>query len=82
MERVAESVNRGGHDVPYEIVRRRYYAGLQNFVTLYQPLADAWPVYDNSEAGLPALVAWGSAAEGGQVLNANVWGRIEGSYRA
>jgi len=26
----------GGHDVPDEVVRRRFYAGLKNFKTFYR----------------------------------------------
>lgn len=49
VQRVAERVRDGGHDVPEEVIRRRYFAGLRNFWTLYQPLVDAWAVFDNSE---------------------------------
>ena len=55
INRVQERVRSGGHDVPEKIIRRRYEAGLKNFWALYQPLADAWSVYDNSvsEASIP-----------------------------
>ncbi len=35
--------------IPENVIRRRYKAGWDNFVTLYRPLLDAWQVYDNSE---------------------------------
>ena len=41
------------------VIRRRYYAGVKNFLELFMLLADQWRVYDNS--GLtPRLVAIGS----------------------
>jgi predicted ABC-type ATPase len=46
--RVAERVNRGGHHVPDEVVRRRYDRGLYNLFERYIPLADEWAIYDNS----------------------------------
>lgn len=55
VQRVAERVRDGGHDVPEEVIRRRYFAGLRNFWTLYQPLADAWAVYDNSEGACKTI---------------------------
>ena len=56
LDRVADRVRAGGHDVPTETVRRRYRAGLRNFFSLYEPLASAWKLYDSS--GLkPALIA-------------------------
>jgi predicted ABC-type ATPase len=50
VERVRERVRLGGHHVAEDVIRRRYAAGLKNFWQLYQPLADAWSVYDNSES--------------------------------
>jgi predicted ABC-type ATPase len=36
-------------------VRRRFKAGLENFRRVYQPLVDAWLLYDNS-GPQPALL--------------------------
>jgi predicted ABC-type ATPase len=41
LERVADRVRMGGHDVPSETVRRRYRSGLLNFFSLDIPLASA-----------------------------------------
>jgi predicted ABC-type ATPase len=38
--RVAERVRCGGHHVPEETIRRRYDAGLRNFLYLYRPIVD------------------------------------------
>ena len=40
LRRVRQRVRRGGHDVPEMDVRRRFLPSLQNFFTLYLPLAD------------------------------------------
>lgn len=48
MKRVARRVREGGHGIPPETIRRRYYAGLANFLRLYLPLADEAEIYDNS----------------------------------
>lgn len=48
IERVAVRVAQGGHDVPAEIVRRRYQQGWQNFQNIYRELVDSWQLYDNS----------------------------------
>ena len=58
--RVAERTRAGGHAVPDEVVRRRYAAGMRNFLRLYQPLAASWYVYDNSGDAEVSLVAEGS----------------------
>jgi predicted ABC-type ATPase len=48
LSRVAERVRQGGHDVPDEVVRRRFLAGLENFDKIYKPLVDEWLHYDNA----------------------------------
>lgn len=50
VRRVRARVHAGGHKVPEQVIRRRHAAGLKNFWNFYQPLADAWAVYDNSES--------------------------------
>jgi predicted ABC-type ATPase len=41
-------VKQGGHNVPEQIIRRRYENGWRNFKRLYKQLADAWILFDNS----------------------------------
>jgi predicted ABC-type ATPase len=59
IERVKERVRLGGHDVPAETIRRRYYRGVRNCLGLYQELANTWVVYDNSFIGNPIFIAEG-----------------------
>lgn len=56
--RVAARVSQGGHNIPEDVIRRRFKAGLLNFDTLYKQQVDAWIQYDNSESK-PRIVAWG-----------------------
>ncbi|HCZ16583.1 MAG TPA: AAA family ATPase [Accumulibacter sp.] len=58
IERVAERVRQGGHDVPGDVVRRRFAAGLRNFERVYRDAADAWAHYDNG-GDEPELANWG-----------------------
>jgi predicted ABC-type ATPase len=46
--RVALRVRHGGHDVAPEIVRRRFGAGMRNFLDVYRRRADFWQWFDNS----------------------------------
>ena len=48
VQRVAQRVLEGGHDVPQSVIRRRLSAGWRNFKQVYQGLADEWALYDNS----------------------------------
>lgn len=56
--RVALRVSQGGHDIPENVIRRRFDAGLRNFETVYKPEVDTWALYDNA-GDEPVLLAWG-----------------------
>ena len=53
IERVAMRVKQGGHNVPEEVIRRRFAHGIANFER-YKRLVDSWQLYDNS--GIPAVL--------------------------
>ena len=52
--RVAARVVQGGHDIPENVIRRRFEVGWRNFNELYKPLVDQWTLYNNS--GIRPLV--------------------------
>ena len=58
LARVAVRVAQGGHDVPQEVIRRRFKQGARNFEGIYSRLVDSWQLYDNS-AEHPRLVEEG-----------------------
>jgi len=57
--RVKERVRQGGHDVPEEVIRRRYETGWSNFNCLYKWLVDHWFLYDNA-GRVPVLLEKGT----------------------
>lgn len=57
IRRVKLRVALGGHDVPAEVVRRRFGRSLSNFFNLYAPVADEWTLFDNSMSPLARTVA-------------------------
>ena len=77
VQRVAERVRRGGHHIPEDVIRRRYKAGLQNFFTIYQPIADRWRMFDNSEFGNPVVIARGVT----QVRSRLLWEQLQEENR-
>jgi predicted ABC-type ATPase len=46
--RVALRVRQGGHDVAEEVIRRRFAAGMRNFLEIYRDRVDDWQWFDNS----------------------------------
>jgi predicted ABC-type ATPase len=59
--RVAERVKQGGHNIPQELIRRRYEAGIRNFTVHYRNAVDAWVYYDSS-GDQPMMIGWGERA--------------------
>lgn len=58
IERVKSRVVAGGHDIPIDTIRRRYYSGVSNLSKLYFPICDYWMIIDNS------ISQFGIVAEG------------------
>ena len=55
-ERVAQRVAEGGHNIPDEIIERRYYNGIANLFAIYIDMVDICYIFDNSE-GESVLIA-------------------------
>lgn len=54
--RVAHRVNEGGHNIPIEVIKRRYSRGLKNLFSLYFDKVDYLLIFDNSDPQ-PELIA-------------------------
>lgn len=48
VERVRVRVAQGGHNVPPDVIRRRFFSGRRNFDNIYRKLVDVWVLYDNA----------------------------------
>ena len=54
--RVAQRVAEGGHNIPEDVIRRRFARGIANLTRLYLPICDSALVYNNSH-GKPQIIA-------------------------
>lgn len=66
IKRVEQRVRFGGHNVPDEVVYRRYWAGIRNLFRMYIPVSDYWIVIDNSTDPFEVI------AEGNKTIVASV----------
>jgi predicted ABC-type ATPase len=57
VSRVAYCVLQGGHNIPEDVIRRRFKAGLENFNEYYSKVVDSWAFYDSSGMH-PKLIDW------------------------
>ena len=79
MRRVAQRVSMGGHNIPTDVIIRRYEAGLQNLFQLYMPVCDYWTLYDNSNC--PAVrIASGFGTEKIEVFERDRFVELKKKY--
>ena len=62
IQRVKQRVREGGHNIPEEVIRRRFAGGFRNFTELYSRIVDEWALYDNS-GDVPVLLGEGANDE-------------------
>ncbi len=74
-ERVAVRVSKGGHNIPSDVIERRYGRSIVNLVRLYFPICDYFAVFNN--AGIvPEIVATGGIGIEINTLNEDIWQTI------
>ena len=76
IQRVAERVRIGGHNIPVDTIRRRFDRGLKNFLNLYKPIADGWRFYDASMV-VPRIIASGGKLEETTINDEELWQTIK-----
>lgn len=47
IERVARRVSEGGHNIPKDVIYRRYKKGLKNLFDIFIHIVDSWMIVDN-----------------------------------
>ena len=77
-KRVEVRVQEGGHNIPKDVIKRRYTKGLSNLFNLYIPIVDKWILLNNSEASFHVI------AEGTHkdliVKNKETWNVLKSKY--
>jgi predicted ABC-type ATPase len=74
-ERVAMRVRMGGHDIPIEVIERRYHAGIKNLINLYLPVCSKWVIINNLDKEC-TLVANGTIRGKKTIIKDDIWERI------
>jgi len=76
MERVAERVSKGGHNIPQDIIVRRYYEGIYNLFNIYMSIVDTWVLVNNSETPR-SIIASGGKDQELAIVNNDLFKKIE-----
>jgi predicted ABC-type ATPase len=74
-DRVARRVSEGGHDIPIDVIERRYYRGIYNLINLYKPICDRWLVMNNMKTP-SVIVAKGSLDMEESIIITDIWETI------
>ncbi len=56
LTRIRQRVVEGGHNIPEDVSRRRFFKTLENFFAIYRPLFDSWKLLEN-DLSEPRLIA-------------------------
>ncbi len=72
--RVQMRVKEGGHNIPEELIERRYKSGINNLFGLYLPIVDDWFVYDNSNTESELI------AQKNNIINQEKWELLNKSH--
>lgn len=75
IERVRRRVESGGHNIPEDVIRRRYIRGIKNLLELYLPLCDSWVIYDNSSPS-SQVVAVCDIEKNPLIYQPKIWNQI------
>jgi predicted ABC-type ATPase len=73
-DRVAKRVKEGGHNIPIDVIERRYHRGIHNFMNLYTPIVDKWVLVNNVEL-VPVVIAE-RLELGNKIINNDIWIKI------
>jgi predicted ABC-type ATPase len=74
--RVKTRVEKGGHNIPEEVVERRYRLGLQNLFNLYLPIVDEWLLYDNSNSE-KKQIAYGDVGGETNIVDESIFNKMK-----
>lgn len=74
--RVASRVLHGGHNIPQDVIERRYYKGIYNFHNLYNSICDYWLVINNTKAP-SELICEGEFDRLNIIYNYDIWDTIK-----
>ena len=75
IQRVADRVAEGGHNISEDVIVRRYRRGIFNLMNLYKPICDGWIIVNNKSV-VPELIAKGTFSGENIIENHYIWDTI------
>ena len=78
IRRVMTRVAEGGHNIPEDVIRRRYNNRLINFFKLYKSIVDNWMFVDNSKKPFKLIAKMSSGKI--SISETNLWNELSENY--
>ena len=78
--RVAERVRKGGHNIPTDVIHRRYRSGICNLFKIFMNQVDTWMIYDNSKSPR-VFVAKGGRTTTNYIYSEYIFNKIKSYVR-
>ncbi|MGY6521849.1 MAG: zeta toxin family protein [Mongoliitalea sp.] len=75
ISRVKTRVNEGGHNIPEDVIKRRYKSGIENFFSLFMNKVDNW-LFVNNSGDSYEIIAEGSGIKVA-VYNNKLWDKLK-----
>lgn len=76
IQRVAQRVSNGGHDIPEDVIRRRFTRGLDNLIHLYLPICDGAMVFNNVKTPAQLIGRKKNLTDEIEVVKPKMWNQL------
>ena len=76
IQRVAQRVSNGGHNIPEEDIRRRFKRGIYNLINLYMPVCDSVLVYNNIKTPAQLMARKKNQSEDIELIEPEMWNQL------
>lgn len=80
VQRVARRVSLGGHNIPQDVIYRRFESGLKNLFQLYMPVVDFWSLYDNNSCPTQRIASGWRKGERLEVAETDKFAAMQKTY--
>ena len=74
-KRVAIRVMKGGHNIPDDVIERRYYRGIYNLINLFISAVNTWMIVNSTNVTIESI-AEGTQKEENVITNDYIWNII------
>ncbi len=74
--RVAQRVAEGGHNIPEDVIRRRFARGIVNLTHLYLPICDSTLIFNNMQGEAKLIAKQTVETDGLEIIDHKMWNKI------